>query len=599
MGDEANRARTVIEQLERTARAFAREPALARRSSAGWETTSWHEYRDLVFRVAAGLVRLGVEPGTGVAIHSANRPEWVIADLATIACGAVPTGIFVTNSVEQCRYVVDHIEARVAIVDSPESLAKLLAVRAELPRLTTLVLIEGESDAPDVISWQRLLALGEETGEEPVRQRVAAQEPGQVATLIYTSGTTGTPKGVELTHANLLFTSERAVPLAHRLGHRERQMSYLPLAHIAEQMLTIHLPLQSGSCVHFVAALDELSQALVEVRPTHFFGVPRVWEKLQAAVEQAIDSAPPLRRAILAWARRKAITLGRARQFGPTWSFGYAVADPLVLSKVRARLGLDRAGYCASAAAPIARSTLEFFFSFGLPVLEIYGLSETTGVITVSEPEAYRIGRVGRPLDGVEVRLADDGEILARGDNAFRGYRRDPEATRAAIDSDGWFHTGDIGTLDAEGYLAVTDRKKELLVTSGGKKLAPAPIEKRLQEILGIGHAVLVGEQRNFVGALLALDAATLPRLAARAGSAARDLAEASCCPRIRAYFDREIAVVNEALARFESVRAFRVLAAEFSVHSGELTPTLKLKRRIVYEKFASEIAAIYGAADA
>ena len=589
---------TVSEQLERTAREHAAEPALAWRTPAGWETTSWAGYRDLVFRAAAGFVRLGVEPGTGVAIHAANRPEWAIADFAAIAAGAVPTGIFVTSSVEQCRYVVDHVESRVAIADGPEALAKLLAVRAEVPRLATIVLVEGESDAPGVLSWRRLLALGAEAGEGELRGRLAAQRPQDVATLIYTSGTTGTAKGVELTHANLLFTAGRAVLLAHRLGHRERQLSYLPLAHIAEQNLALHLPLQSGACVHFVPSLEKLHEALVEVRPTHFFGVPRVWEKLQAAVEQALAAAPPLRAQLLAWARRRALAAGEARQRGHLADLGFTLADRVVLAKVRARLGLDRAGFCASAAAPISRATLDFFFSLGLPLLEVYGLSETTGVITVSWPHDYRIGRVGRPLDGVEMRLAEDGEILARGPNVFRGYRRDPAATRDAIDADGWFHTGDVGTVDADGFLAITDRKKELLVTSGGKKVAPAPIEKRLQQILGVGHAVLVGDRRHFVGALLTLDAAAVLTLAGRVGSAARTLAEASCCPRIRAFIDREIARVNEALARFESVRAFRILAAEFSIPSGELTPTLKLKRRVVYEKFAGEIEAIYSAAD-
>jgi long-subunit acyl-CoA synthetase (AMP-forming) len=599
MERESSPARTVIEQLERTAREHAAEPALGWRTAAGWTTTSWSDSRDLVFRAAAGLVRLGVEPGTGVAIHSANRPEWAIADLAAIAAGAVPTGVFVTNSVAQCRYVIDHVEAKVAIVDGPEALTKLLAVRAELPRLETLVLVEGESDAPGVVSWARLLELGAETGESAVRERLAAQRPDDVATLIYTSGTTGTPKGVELTHANLLFTAGRAVPLAHRLGQRERQVSYLPLAHIAEQMLALHLPLASGACVHFVPDLDALRQALLEVRPTHFFGVPRVWEKLQAAVEQALESAPPLRRRLLAWARRRALAAGEARQRGPAADLGFTLADRVVLSKVRRRLGLDRAGFCASAAAPISRATLDFFFSLGLPLLEVYGLSETTGVITASWPHDYRIGCVGRPLDGVEMRLAEDGEILARGPNVFRGYRRDPEATRAAIDADGWLHTGDIGRVDAEGFLAVTDRKKELLVTSGGKKVAPAPIEKRLQQILGVGHAVLVGDRRHFVGALLTLDAGAVPTLAGRVGSAARTLAEASCCPRIRAFLDREIARVNEVLARFESVRSFRVLAGEFSIPSGELTPTLKLKRRVVYEKYAGEIERLYGTGDA
>ncbi|MCM2270194.1 MAG: long-chain fatty acid--CoA ligase [Thermoanaerobaculia bacterium] len=586
--------RNVIERLEQTARDHGDSPALAARGADGWRTTSWAEYRDLVLRAAAGMIRLGAPAGAGVAILSANRPEWAIADLGAIAAGAIPTGIFVTNSVEQCAYVVDHTEARLAVADTPEALAKLLAVRERVPRLATLVLLDGDSDAPGVVSWRRLLELGAEAGEAEVRARLAAARPEDVATLIYTSGTTGTPKGVELTHANLLFTAERSVGFAHRLGAGERQLSYLPLAHIAEQMLALHLPLQSGACVHYVPSLEALRQALTEVRPTHFFGVPRVWEKLQAGVEAALAEAPPLRRRLVGWARSRALAAGRAGQHGGEGGRGYALADRLVLSKIRARLGLERAAFCASAAAPIAASTLEFFFSIGVPLVEVYGLSETTGVITVSEPSSYRIGRVGRPLRDVEMRVADDGEILARGANIFRGYRKDPEGTAAAIDADGWFHTGDVGEVDAAGFLKITDRKKELLVTSGGKKIAPAPIEKRLQQILGVGHAVLLGEQRHYVAALVTLDAAEVPTLAARVGSAARSVAEAACCPRVRAFLDREIARVNELLARFESVRKFHVLPAEFSIPSGELTPTLKLKRRVVYDKYSDHIEALY-----
>jgi long-subunit acyl-CoA synthetase (AMP-forming) len=249
---------------------------------------------------------------------------------------------------------------------------------------------------------------------------------------------------------------------------------------------------------------------------------------------------------------------------------------------------------CASAAAPFARSTLEFFFSLGVPLYEVYGLSETTGVITACSPESFRIGAVGKPLDEVEMRLAADGEILARGANLFRGYRRDLDATSAALDGDGWFHTGDIGTLDDDGFLAITDRKKELIATSGGKKIAPAPIESRLREILGVGHAVVVGERRHYLGALLTLDPAKLPTLAERLGSAARTAAEAACCPRVRAFLEREVARVNAALARFESVRRFTVLGVEFSVGSGELTPTMKLKRRVVCEKYGAAIDELY-----
>ena len=595
---------TVIAALERAAAEFGDRLALAHRAESGWVTTSWREYRDQIFRAASGFVELGVVPGTGLAIHSANRPEWAIADLAAIAAGAIPTGIFVTNTPEQCAYVLDHTEATVAVADNAEAVAKLLAARGGAPRLGTIVVFdlgEGEERSavdgqPAVVSWRRLLELGAAAGERRVAERIAAQQADDVATLIYTSGTTGSPKGVELTHRNLVWTAWCSAVEAIVMRADDRQLSYLPLAHIAEQMLTLHLPLQHGGCTYFVAALERLPEALREVRPTIFFAVPRVWEKLQSAVTKVIAEAPPLRRRILSWARRQALAAGYAAQRGARVPLAAALADRLVLGKVRARLGLHRVRHAASAAAPISLGTLEFFLSLGVPIFEIYGLSESSGPGTISTPGRFRTGSVGPAMPGVEIRLAEDGEILMRGPNIFRGYRNDPEATAEALDAAAWLHSGDIGELDADGFLRITDRKKELLVTSGGKKIAPAPIESRLREIEGIAHAVLVGEQRNFLAALLTLDPAALPTLAERLGSPASSLAEAAGCPILRAFLGREIERVNGALARFENVRKFEVLATEFSVDGGELTPTLKLKRKVVRQKFADRIEQLYSA---
>lgn len=593
---------TVMAALERAAQEFAERPAFAVRTENGWETTSWQGYRDLVLQAAAGFIELGVVPGTGLAIHSANRPEWAVADLAAIAAGAIPTGIFVTNTPEQCAYVLDHTEASIAVADGPEACAKLIAARGGAPRLTTIVLFDlggleegaATADRPAIVSWQRLLELGRAAGGARVAERIAAQRPDDVATLIYTSGTTGAPKGVELTQRNLVWTAWCGTHRIIHLRSDDRQLSYLPLAHIAEQMLTLHLPLQHGGSTYFVSALERVPEALREVRPTVFFAVPRVWEKLQAAVEKAIAEAPPLRRRILDWARRRALAAGYAAQRGERVGIGAMLADRLVLGKVRAKLGLHRVRHAASAAAPISLGTLEFFLSLGIPIFEIYGLSETSGPGTISTPGHFRTGSVGPIMAGVELRLAEDGEVLMRGPNIFRGYRKDPEATAAAIDAEGWFHTGDIGELDSDGYLRITDRKKELLVTSGGKKIAPAPIENRLREIQGVAHAVLLGEQRNFVAALLTLDPAALPTLTQRLGSPAKTIADAACCPLVRSFLEREIERVNQALARFETVRKFAVLPTEFSVDGGELTPTLKLKRKWVRQKFAGRIDEIY-----
>lgn len=587
----------MIAALEAAAGEHGARPALAERRAEGWVETSWAEYRDLVFRAAAGFVRLGLPPGAAVAIHAANRPEWAIADLAAIAAGAIPTGLFVSQTAEQCGHQLAHADARVAVVDTPEAAAQLDAARARAPRLATIVLLDGASDLPGVVPWRWLLELGGAAGEAAVAERLAAARPEEVATLVYTSGTTGAPKGVELTHRNLVWTASTGAREVLGLGRDDRQLSYLPLAHIAEQMLTIHLPLYHGGATYFVPELERVRAALGEVRPTLFFAVPRVWEKFQAAVEAGIGEAPPVRRRLLAWARRHALAAARARERGARPALAARLADRLVLRRVRARLGLQRVRHAASAAAPIARGTLEFFFALGLPIYEIYGLSETSGPGTISTPERFRIGSVGPAMPGVELRLAGDGEILLRGPNVFRGYRNDPEATAAVLSPDGWFATGDVGALDAAGFLSVTDRKKELLVTSGGKKLAPAPIEALLREIPGVAHAVVVGERRHHVAALLTLDPGALPALAARAGSAACSLVEAARCPRIEALLAREVERVNRALARFESVRRFAVLAAEFSIAGGELTPTLKLVRRAIAAKYAAEIEALYAAA--
>jgi long-subunit acyl-CoA synthetase (AMP-forming) len=595
---------TVIETLEQAVKLRGERPAAARRTEQGWETISWREYRDLVFQAAAGFVELGAVPGTGICIHSANRPEWAIADLAAIAAGAIPTGIFVTNTPEQAAYVLAHTEARIAVVDTAAALAKLREARRSAPRLETVVVLDEVDDAAAgpagadlrVVPWARLLALGAEAGEGAVVERLAAQRPEDVATLIYTSGTTGLPKGVELTHANLVHTARVSALEVIRIRDDDRQLSYLPMAHIAEQMLTLHMPIQHGCASYYVPALEKLPQALSEVRPTIFFGVPRVWEKLQAAVEKALAAAPERKRRLVDWARRRTLAAGLAAQSGRRIPFLTALADAVVLGKVRAKLGLHRCRHAASAAAPISRGTLEFFLSLGIPLFEIYGLSETSGPGTISVPGRFKTGKVGPAMPGLDLKLADDGEIWMRGPNVFRGYRNDPEATAAAIDADGYFHTGDIGALDADGFLAITDRKKELLVTSGGKKVAPAPIENRLREIEGVAHAVLVGEQRNFVAALLTLDPGHLPTLAQRLGSPARDLAAASRCPILNAFLSREVERVNGSLARFESVRRFEVLPTEFTIGGGELTPTMKLKRKFVQQKFADRVEEIYAA---
>ena len=586
---------TIPQVLERAARTHGSAPALRAKRAGAWHALTWAEYHQQARRVARGFMRLGLRPGQGVVIMGYNRPEWFLADIGAILAGGVPAGIYQTSTAEQCRYIAHHAEAAVAVVENARYLELFLSVRAELPHLRAIVLMEGESGEEGVLSWAGLLERGGDVAEEELDRRIAAQGPRDCATLIYTSGTTGAPKAVMLSHDNLVWTAE---VVASTVGVRAGDviLSYLPLSHVAEQLLTLHASMAVGAECAFAESMEAVPQNLREVRPSFFFGVPRVWEKMQAAMQAAGAQSGPLRRRLVAWARRQGLAGGYAEQRGTRPPRLYSLARRLVFDKVRQKLGLDRARLCAVSAAPIGVPTLEFFLALGIPVLEVYGMSECTGPTTSSLPGAYRTGSAGRALPGTELALAPDGEILMRGPHVCLGYFKDPEATREAIDAEGWLHSGDVGELDAEGYLRVTDRKKELLITSGGKNVAPQPIETRLRAIPGVGHAVALGDRRNYITALLTLDSVRLPDVAARSGSPARDLDAAASCPHVRAFLEAEVEAVNRSLARYETVRRFEVLAREFTIDGGELTATLKLRRRVVYQKYADAIERLYSA---
>lgn len=592
---------TVLAVLSRTARAHADAPALRAKRDGAWQTIRWSEYESGVRAVARGLMALGLEPKKGVVILGYNRPEWFLAHLGAIAAGAVPAGIYTTSTAEQCRYIAAHAEAQVAVVENRESLLRILPVRDQLPELRRIVLMEGEPEASEagvVLSWSELLAAAEGTAVEALEARLEAQGPDDPATLIYTSGTTGEPKAVMLSHRNLTWTGHALTSTAE-VTHQDVIISYLPLSHIAEQVVSLLGPISTGACTYFAESLEKLAENLREVRPTFFFAVPRVWEKVQAGIQAAGSKAPPLRRRIAAWARRQGLAGGYADQEGRSRPLLYPLAERLVFSKVRQRLGLDRARYCSVSAAPVARDTLDFFLSLGIPILEVYGMSECTGPATISIPERYRTGKAGYALPGSEIAIAEDGEILMRGPHVFLGYYKNPDATAETKDAEGWLHSGDIGTLDADGFLSVTDRKKELIVTSGGKNIGPAGLEAQLKQIAMVAQAVVIGDRRNYLSALFVLDPAWVQNNAAALGSAATDLATSATCPRLKAHLQGELDKINQRWARYEQIRRFAILPAELTVGGGELTPTMKLKRRVILQKYAAAIEAIYSREEA
>jgi long-subunit acyl-CoA synthetase (AMP-forming) len=427
MSNNAQKLR-VMDVFERSVRSHGPKPALRVKRNGAWQTVTWDEYHRQVRQVARALISLGTRPGQGVAIIGYNCPEWFFADIGAIYAGAVPAGIYTTSSPEQCEYIASHCEAAVVFVENDEQLAKFLAIRGKLPGLKALVLMHGESSAPGVYSWTKFLALGLNTPEQELDKRVAAQSPDAMATLIYTSGTTGTPKGVMLTHDNLTWTSQSAIGL---IGVKpdEQVVSYLPLSHIAEQVASLHGPMAFGICVNFAESMEKLGDALREVRPHYFLAVPRVWEKIQERIMAAGAKNPPLKKKIAAWARRQGLAGGYSEQQHVSKSPMYAVANALVFKKVRKQLGLDRARILVTSAAPISRDTLEFFLSLGLPICEVYGMSECTGPATASLPNRYHTGKAGFCLPGAELKIASDGEVCMRGRHVFKGYYKDAAGT--------------------------------------------------------------------------------------------------------------------------------------------------------------------------
>jgi long-subunit acyl-CoA synthetase (AMP-forming) len=585
--------RRITDALDVAARAYGDQPAMRVKRDGLWHATTWREYRSLVHQAARAFIHLGAEAGSGVAILGNGCPAWFISDLAAIACGAVPAGIYTTSSAEQCRFITDHCDAAVAVVDDPRQLAKYRAVWPQLPKLKHIVLMHGADDDPRVHSWEEFLRLGLQIPESALQERLQAQRPDDVCTLIYTSGTTGQPKGVMLSHDNLVFTAHQVLASVE-LRHGDQCLSYLPLSHIAEQVVSLHGPIFFGGCTWFAESLDKLGDNLREVRPHYFLGVPRVWEKIQAKIQSAAAGNSALKKKIAGWARQEGLRGGYALQNGNDPGRGYWLAEKLVFTKVRQALGLDRCRVQITSAAPIGRSTLEYFLSLGIVIHEVYGMSECTGPATISVPTCWATGKAGPTMTGTELKIADDGEVCMRGRHVFKGYWKSPEATAETIDAEGWLHSGDVGSLDSRGMLQITDRKKDLLITAGGENIAPQYLEGLLKGIPLVAQAVVVGDQRKYLGALLTLDPEKIASEAALIGSPARDVHAAATCERFGAHLQKAIDALNSQLAQVQTIKRWVVIPSEFTIEGGELTPTMKIKRKVIRDKYSAEIESLY-----
>ncbi|HSK91533.1 MAG TPA: long-chain fatty acid--CoA ligase [Euzebyales bacterium] len=565
-----------------------------------WTPVSWARVRDVVVRAAAGLRALGLTDEDRVALMSATRTEWILADLAILSAGGATTTVYPSSTPDECAFVITDSGSRVVIVEDRAGLEKIEAVRASLPHVETVVVIDDPGDGGSVLSWDDLLRRGDgwlaqhPTGIDEV---IAAITPDRLATLIYTSGTTGRPKGVELLHDSWLYAAGAAAT-TDILTHDDVHFLWLPLSHAFGKVLEI-LMIDTGVVTAIDGRVDRIVANLATVRPTVVAAAPRIFEKAHNTIVSTIRQEGGVKLKLFEWARGVALEVARARREGrspsPLLAVQHRLADTLVLSKIRGRFG-GRIRYFVSGSAPLSLEMGEFFDAAGMPILEGYGLTESSAASFVNPPSRPRLGTVGPPLPGTEVRIADDGEILLKSRGIMRGYHGLPDETTATV-RDGWLHTGDIGAIDDDGYLRITDRKKELIKTSGGKYVAPALVEGHIKAACPyISQVVVHGDRRNYITALVTLDPDAIGRWAA-ANDRASDPATLARDPDVEHLIQEAIDTVNADLARHETIKRFAILASEFSIEAGELTPSLKLKRRVVEQRQADVLDSLYDAA--
>jgi long-chain acyl-CoA synthetase len=556
------------------------------KANGRWQPTTWKTYGEQIRTAARAMIALGLPRGGKVAILGFNRAEWTIFDHAAMMAGGCPAGIYTTCSPDEVAYIIHHSESTLVLVENADQLAKVRAKRAELPLLQWIVVMQGATFTPadDTLAWDAFMAKGDGDNAE-LDRRLASLQDRDLATLIYTSGTTGPPKGVMLSHKNLVWTSDTLLDIG---GRREDvSLSYLPLSHIAEQMCTLHMPATAGTTVYFAESIDKVPDNLKEARPTAFFGVPRIWEKFHAGLAAKLAEATGTKKRLVDWARGVCRRVNEHRDRGEAvprmLDLQYRLATKLVISKIKAAIGFDRAERLYSGAAPIAPDVLEFMSSIDLPILEIYGQSEDSGPTSCNLVGRTKLGSVGVAIPGLEVRIADDGEICVRGPNVFLGYYKESGATAEAL-VEGWLHSGDLGAFDKDGFLTITGRKKEIIITAGGKNISPKNIEAMIKSSPLVGEAVVIGDRRKYLTALITLEPA-----------AAKDVAADEARAQVQAAIDK----ANEALARVEQVKKFSILPKPFGVDSGELTPTLKIKRKAVAQLYAREIESMYADGEA
>jgi long-chain acyl-CoA synthetase len=582
--------------IEDAATAHASSPAFRFKREGEWREMTWRETLDAIHGVARSLIALGIERGDRVCILSKTRFEWVLVDFASVCTGAVTVGIYPSNLAADCGYIAAHAEAKLVVVENVEQLEKIRQVRATLPRLRQIVVIEGPGNpAEGLLSWSELLVLGSATPEAERVRRGEELGPDDLASLVYTSGTTGVPKGAMITHGNLAFVSWSAgEALDFKPGFET--LLFLPLAHVFARLM-VYCCVRRALTTTFAEDVSTVAADLRSARPHFIASVPRIYEKIYDRVLTGVARATPVKRALFQWALGVGREVSAAQQARRPLPVGlrlrHAIADRLVLRKVQEAFG-GRLVWAVSGAAPLNRTIAEFFHACGVTILEGIGMTENSSLSHVNRFENNRFGTVGSVAPGIEHRVAEDGELLTRGPNTMKGYFKDEAATREAIDDEGWLHTGDVAEIEPDGFVRITDRKKDLIITAGGKKVAPQRIERILRTSPYVSQAVAYGDRRKFITALITLDVENVRAWARENGLGGASLEELAREPRVHDLLEHEIEERNRELASYEQIKRFHILPRDLSIEAGELTPTLKIRRRAVYERYRAELETLY-----
>jgi long-chain acyl-CoA synthetase len=579
-------SRTMADLISLAGRKHADRPALKHKVGDEWVDVSYKELADKVKNVALGLIELGIKPGDKVSILSNTRPEWTYACFGILGAGATCVSIYQTNSPEECHYVLHHSESRAVFVEDAEQLAKVRHVEAELPELELIVVMEPSGDIGDAIPLDDLCARGARRPDSDYEERIAGITEDDMCLYIYTSGTTGPPKGCLLTHGNYRRVTEM-VESDGVMASDEVIYLFLPLAH-AFALLIQFVCFDTGSAIaYWEKDPQKIIPNLMEVKPTYFPSVPRIFEKIYT-LANSVGDPDEIKQAVEVGFKVRQLE-EKGEPVPQELQAAFDDGEEKLYQNVRNLFG-GRIRQAVTGAAPISKEILEFFYACGVPVMEGYGMTETSTVASSNRPDAFRFGSVGKPLAGVEARIADDGELLLRGANIFQGYFKNEEATREAL-ADGWLHTGDLGSIDEDGFIYITGRKKDIIITAGGKNITPANLENSLKQNRWISQAVVIGDRRPYLVALITLDPEELPAFAEQHGLKPEDVIDSE---EMRAEVQKAVDEANSAVGRVEQIKKFKILPHDLAQETGELTPTLKVKRNVVNEKFAGEVEALY-----